>query len=110
MFAVYAQEPNPADPLAALAIGERPEPKAHDGWVGVQVSAASVNMHDIWTLRGVGIRADQFPMTLGMDAAGRLSDGTRVCVYPVINAHGWCGDETLDPRRTLLTELYQGTM
>ena len=33
MFAVYAAEPNPDDPLAALAVGERPEPEVPDGWV-----------------------------------------------------------------------------
>ena len=55
MFAVYAAEPNPNDPLDALRVGERPSPSAEDGWVVVNVRAASLNMHDLWTLRGVGI-------------------------------------------------------
>jgi NADPH:quinone reductase-like Zn-dependent oxidoreductase len=110
MFAVYAREPDAHDPLAALVVGERPEPPEPDGWVQVQVKAASLNMHDLWTLRGVGIKADDFPMILGMDAAGILADGRRVVVHPVINDPMWCGDETLDPHRSLLTEKHQGTL
>ncbi|MEI2775023.1 MAG: zinc-binding dehydrogenase [Tetrasphaera sp.] len=109
MFAVYADAPNPDDPLAALVAGERPELVAPEGWVSVRVKAASVNMHDLWTMRGVGIKAEDFPMILGMDAAGETEDGTRVVVHPVINEPAWQGDETLDPRRSLLTERHQGT-
>ncbi|MGQ0479942.1 MAG: zinc-binding dehydrogenase [Pseudonocardia sp.] len=109
MFAVYAAEPSPDDPLAALRTGERPEPIVPDGWVPVRVSAASLNMHDIWTLRGVGIKADQFPMILGCDGAGTLPDGTEVVLHSVIGDPAWTGDETLDPRRTLLTEKHQGS-
>jgi NADPH:quinone reductase-like Zn-dependent oxidoreductase len=109
MFAVYAAEPSPDDPLAALRVGERPAPAVPDGWVAVRVRAASLNMHDLWTLRGVGIKPEQFPMTLGCDGAGVLEDGTEVVIHSVIASPGWTGDETLDPRRTLLTELHQGT-
>jgi NADPH:quinone reductase-like Zn-dependent oxidoreductase len=109
MFAVFAEAPNREDPLASLAVGERPEPSVPDGWVAVTVSAASLNMHDIWTLRGVGIKADQFPMILGCDGAGTLADGTEVVLHSVIGDPNWTGDETLDPRRTLLTEKHQGT-
>ncbi|MEU0468409.1 zinc-binding dehydrogenase [Amycolatopsis sp. NPDC006131] len=109
MFAVYASEPNPENPLDALTVGERPEPEVPSGWVKVAVKAASLNMHDIWTLRGVGIKPDQFPMILGCDGAGVLEDGTEVVLHSVINAPGWQGDDTLDPKRTLLTEKHQGT-
>src|SRR5437879_1311823 len=109
MFAVYAAEPNREDPLASLATGERPEPEAPEGWVPVSVRAASVNMHDLWTLRGVGIKPEQFPMILGCDGAGVLPDGTEVVIHSVIGDPNWVGDETLDPKRTLLTEKYQGT-
>ncbi|WP_086843104.1 quinone oxidoreductase family protein [Amycolatopsis kentuckyensis] len=109
MFAVYAQEPNADSPLDSLVVGERPEPEVPDGWVRVQVKAASLNMHDLWTLRGVGIKPDQFPMILGCDGAGLLDDGTEVVIHSVINAPGWQGDDTLDPKRTLLTEKHQGT-
>jgi len=108
MFAVYAAEPNPDDPLDALRVGERPEPDVPDGWVAVSVRAASLNMHDLWTLRGVGIRAEQFPMILGCDGAGVLDDGTEVVLHGVIGDPSF-GDETLDPKRSLLTEKHQGT-
>jgi hypothetical protein len=109
MFAVYAFEPNPDEPLKSLTVGERPEPEVGDGWVAVDVAAGSLNMHDLWTLRGVGIKPDQFPMILGCDGAGRLADGSEVVLYPVIGDPGLAGDETLDPKRSLLTEKYQGT-
>ncbi|SHF43093.1 zinc-binding dehydrogenase [Streptoalloteichus hindustanus] len=109
MFAVYAAEPKPDDPLAALVVGERPEPSAPEGWVPVRVRAASLNMHDLWTLRGVGIKPERFPMTLGCDGAGTLPDGTEVVIHSVVGDPDWTGEETLDPKRTLLTELHQGT-
>jgi len=109
MFAVYAKEPNQDKPLDSLVVGERPEPVVPEGWVRVAVKAASLNMHDIWTLRGVGIKPDQFPMILGCDGAGVLDDGTEVVLHSVINAPGWQGDDTLDPKRSLLTERHQGT-
>jgi NADPH:quinone reductase-like Zn-dependent oxidoreductase len=109
MFAVYAAEPNPQAPLDSLVVGERPDPEIPDGHVAVNVEAASLNMHDLWTLRGVGIKKEQFPMILGCDGAGRLDDGTEVVIYPVIGDATIAGDETLDPRRSLLTERYQGT-
>ncbi|MEU3646977.1 zinc-binding dehydrogenase [Lentzea sp. NPDC034063] len=109
MFAVYAAEPSPENPLASLRVGERPEPEVPAGWVRVAVKAASLNMHDLWTLRGVGIKPEQFPMILGCDGAGVLDDGTEVVLHSVIGDPNWSGDETLDPKRTLLTEKHQGT-
>jgi NADPH:quinone reductase-like Zn-dependent oxidoreductase len=110
MFAVYASEPNMDSPLDSLVVGERPEPKVPEGWVRVKVEAASLNMHDIWTLRGVGIKAEKFPMILGCDGAGVLDDGTEVVLHSVVNAPGWQGDDTLDPKRSLLTEVHQGAL
>jgi NADPH:quinone reductase-like Zn-dependent oxidoreductase len=49
-------------------------------------------------------------MVLGCDGAGVLDDGTEVVVHAVVASPGWTGDETLDPRRTLLSELYDGTL
>ena len=113
MFAVYAAEPNPDKPLDALRVGERPAPETPDGWVAVTVRAASLNMHDLWTLRGVGIKPDQFPMILGCDGAGVLADGpdagAEVVLHGVLGDASVYGDETLDPKRTLLTEKHQGT-
>ena len=110
MFAVTAARIDPEDPLAGLELGERPEPKVPDGWTTVQVRAASLNHHELWTLRGVGISPDRLPIVLGCDAAGLDEDGNEVVVHSVIgdpDAGG--GDETLDPRRSLLSERYDGT-
>ena len=111
MRAVYAETVNPENPLAGLVVGERPEPIAPDGWTRVAVKAASLNHHDLWTLRGVGITEDRLPMILGCDAAGiDESTGDEVVVHAVINAEGWVGDETLDPGRSLLSERHQGSL
>jgi len=109
VLAAFATAPNPSDPLAALEVGDRPEPEAPDGWTTVTVRAASLNHHDLWTLRGVGIAKDRFPMILGCDAAGVDAEGRDVVVHSVIPSPDWSGDETLDPGRTLLSEVHQGT-
>src|SRR6202030_1887963 len=110
MFAVTAGRIDADDPLAGLDLGERPDPVPPDGWVTVTVKAAALNHHDVWTLRGVGISADRLPIILGCDAAGLDPDGNPVIVHSVIgdpDAGG--GDETLDPRRSLLSERHDGT-
>lgn len=109
MFAVYADSINPDSPLDGLVIGERPEPQVPEGWTTVTVRAASINHHDVWSLRGVGLRADSLPMILGCDAAGIDEDGNEVLVHAVISDPAWHGDETLDPKRSLLSERHQGT-
>ncbi len=109
MFAVYADTFNPDDPLSGLVVGERPDPEAPEGWATVTVKAASLNHHDLWSLRGVGLREEQLPMILGCDAAGVDEDGNEVLIHAVINDPSWHGDETEDPRRSLLSERHQGT-
>ena len=111
MRAVYAESFSTADPLSGLVVGQRPEPVAPPGWTRVAVKAVSLNHHDLWTLRGVGIKADQLPMLLGCDAAGiDESTGNEVVVHSVIASDGWSGDETLDPARSLLSERHQGSL
>jgi NADPH:quinone reductase-like Zn-dependent oxidoreductase len=111
MFAVSAVRLSPEDPLSALELGERPEPGADGalppGWTTVRVKAASLNHHDLWTLKGVGITEKQLPMILGCDAAGLDEDGNEVVVHSVIGqtGHGVGPDEP----RSILTERYQGT-
>jgi NADPH:quinone reductase-like Zn-dependent oxidoreductase len=110
MFAVYAEKfssdaANPEDLLSGLVIGERPDPVAPDGWAKVAVKAASLNHHDLWSLRGVGLRQDRLPMILGCDAAGLDEDGNEVVVHAIINDPLWTGEETLDPKRSILSEL-----
>ena len=56
MLAATATHIDPDKPLGGLEIGEHPEPQPRDGWVRVAVKAASINQHDLWTLRGVGIK------------------------------------------------------
>ena len=109
MLAVYASALNRDDPLSGLTVGERPEPEIPDGWTAITVRAASLNHHDLWSLRGVGLPEDRLPMILGCDAAGIDEDGNEVIAHSVINDPSWHGDETLDPRRSLLSERYQGT-
>lgn len=110
MFAVTAARLNADDPLAALELGEHAEPAPPAGWTTVTVKAASLNHHDVWTLRGVGISADRLPMILGCDAAGVDEDGHEVVVHGVVSDPGAAVlDETLDPARSLLSERYDGT-
>src|SRR4029077_7146306 len=109
MFAATAVRIDADDPLSGLELGEHPEPAAPNGWTTVTVKAAALNHHDVWTLRGVGISADRLPIVLGCDAAGTDADGNQVVVHAVIadpDAGG--GDETLDPRRSLLSERHDG--
>ncbi|MDQ1721442.1 MAG: hypothetical protein QOI26_1176 [Pseudonocardiales bacterium] len=111
MRAAYANALNPDAPLDGLVIGERPDPEPRPGWTTVQVKAASLNHHDLWTLRGVGIKQSQLPMTLGGDAAGiDTATGREVVVHSVISAEDWFGDETQDPGRSLLSEKHQGAL
>jgi len=74
------------------------------------VKAAALNHHDVWSLRGVGLPEDKLPMILGCDAAGLDEDGNEVVVHAVISDPSWLGDETLDPRRSLLSEVHPGTL
>src|SRR5215472_4313796 len=110
MFAATAARFRSDDPLSALELGEQAEPVPPDGWTTVTVTAASLNHHDVWTLRGVGISEDRLPMILGCDAAGVAADGSEVVVHGVVTDPGSVpSDETLDPSRSLLSERYPGT-
>jgi len=110
MLAAYAVSQSSSDPLSGLVIGERPDPIARPGWSVVRLRAAGLNRHDVWSLRGVGLPAERLPMILGCDGAGIDEDGNEVIVHAVLPSEGWTGDETLDPARTLLSELYDGTL
>ena len=109
MLAAYAARQSADDPLSALEVGERPSPEVPEGWARVRVRASSLNHHDIWSLRGVGLSEDRLPMVLGCDAAGVDDDGNEVVVHAVVATSEWSGDETEDPRRSLLSEVHQGT-
>ncbi|HEY5787402.1 MAG TPA: zinc-binding dehydrogenase [Microlunatus sp.] len=111
MLAAYAVAADAQNPLSALRVGAIDPPSVPVDWVEVRVRAAALNHHDVWSLRGVGLPADRLPMILGCDAAGVTADGREVVVHAVINdpAYGG-GDETYDPRRSLLSERYPGTL
>ena len=110
MLAAYAASQSASDPLSGLEIGERPDPQPRPGWSVVTLRAAGLNHHDVWSLKGVGLPADRLPMILGCDGAGVDEAGNEVIVHAVVASEGWQGDETLDPRRSLLSELHDGTL
>jgi NADPH:quinone reductase-like Zn-dependent oxidoreductase len=111
MLAAYAARLSADDPLSALEVGDLDTPATPDDWITVTVKAASINHHDLWSLRGVGLPADRLPMILGCDAAGVTDDGSEVVVHSVIaDADRGGGDETMDPKRSLLSERHPGTL
>lgn len=111
MLAAYATDADADQPLRALRVAEIEPTPVPEGWVEVRVAASALNHHDVWSLRGVGLPADRLPMVLGCDAAGTTADGRRVLVYPVVNDLSFAGtDNTNDPRRSLLSERYPGTI
>ena len=107
MFAVTAAAAMPDDPLAGLVLTDDHTLHVPDGWTTVQVKAASLNHHDLWTLKGVGISPDRLPIVLGCDAAGIDEDGNEVVVHGVVGSPE--GDETLASDFSILSEQYDGT-
>jgi NADPH:quinone reductase-like Zn-dependent oxidoreductase len=110
MLALSLVRPSATDPLSAVEVAERDAPAPPDGWTTVDLKAASLNHHDVWNMRGVGVQASWLPCVLGSDGAGVDADGNEVIVYPLIadpDAGG--GDETLDPRRRMLSDGIDGT-
>lgn len=110
MRAAVALGVDESDPLSMLELrGDWPDPIAPADHAIVRVGATSVNMHDLWSMRGVGVRADQFPMVLGCDIAGWDENGREVVVSgsfgdPDLGR----GDESLDPGRALVSERFPG--
>lgn len=92
------------DPPSSVKIMDVGEPVVREGWVGVTVRAASLNHHDLWTIRGVG-RRHELPLILGSDVAGVTDDGREVIVHSLLAdpARG-NGDELLDPERAMLAD------
>ena len=127
MQAVYAAKVGGDTPLANLAVGEMPDPAALAGEARVRVTAAALNHHDLWTLRGVSSRKLIPPVVLGCDAAGVVEAykgdppqgapavGSRVVVHAVMSC-GSCaacaaGDTLHCPHIGLLSEQpHPGTM
>src|SRR5665213_4046081 len=111
MLAASVTSFDAADPLAGLSVGEVRNPLPTGGWARVRVKAAALNQHDVWSLRGVGLSADELPRVLGCDAAGLDDDGNEVVVHGVIgDPDAGRGDETKDPNRSLLSERFDGAL
>ena len=110
MLAGYATAITPEDPLAGFAVGELEPPAPPADWVTVEVRAATLNHHDVWALKGFGLAEEQLPMILGCDAAGVDPDGNEVIVHALVGDPEWPGEETDDPRRTILSEVHPGTL
>ena len=108
MRAVVAKSGNNDNLFEGFVVGEHPDPVIPEGWVRVAVKAAALNHHDVWTLRGVATAPENLPIVLGSDASGVLDDGREVIVHAVIGDPSK-GDETLDPKRSLLSEVHDGT-
>lgn len=110
VLAVTATAFNADEPLGGLRIGDVGERPVPPGWARVRVRAAALNRHDVWSLRGVGLRADELPRILGCDAAGVDEEGNEVVVHAVVSdADAGHGDEVDDPSRSLLSERVDGT-
>lgn len=109
MLCVAAASLSATDPLSGLSITDRPVPEAPEGWTLLSLKAATLNHHDLWSLKGVGLSDKQLPRILGCDGAGLDPDGNEVIIYPVVTSPGWRGPEPLDPRRTLFSERIDGT-
>ena len=110
MLAAMITGVDAVDPLAGLQVADRPEPVAPEGWSRVRVHAASINHHDVWSLRGVTGRRDApLPRVLGSDAAGTDESGRRVVIHALVNDPDWTGDEVLDPGMSMLSDFHDGT-
>ncbi|RNL85471.1 zinc-binding dehydrogenase [Halostreptopolyspora alba] len=110
MLAITAARFDKDAPSAGVEVGDRPEPAPDEGWTTVSVRAAALNHHDIFSLRGVGLTQEQLPMVLGSDAAGVDEDGREVIVHAVIGDPSAGEDESYDPKRSLLSEVHNGTL
>ncbi|HEY8755572.1 MAG TPA: alcohol dehydrogenase catalytic domain-containing protein, partial [Candidatus Dormibacteraeota bacterium] len=128
MLAVRAARFGGDDPLGNLEVTEVADPVPAAGEALIRVGAASLNHHDLWTLRGIGSRPLTEPQVLGCDAAGTVlgygdadvpegapAIGAAVVVHSVMTC-GHCPaclsfDELHCPRVGLLSEPpYPGTL
>lgn len=104
MIAAVATGIAPDAPLTVLDVIDRPAPEPPEGWQRVHVHAATLNHHDLWSLRGVEVDPDALPLTLGTDAAGVTDDGREVLVHAVLGDPEPSEDETLGHDRHVLSE------
>jgi NADPH:quinone reductase-like Zn-dependent oxidoreductase len=110
VLAARAVAASTEDPLSALEVGQVEDPNVPEGWALVDVKATSLNHHDLWSLRGIGLPEERLPMILGCDAAGIDESGNEVIVHAVLGDPEFPGGEIIDPKRTLLSEFHPGTL
>ncbi len=111
MRAAVAVAQNADDPLSGLELKEVAAPEPRPGWTRIRIHSASLNPHDVWTLRGVGHPPENIPIILGCDGAGVTDDGREVVIHPVLgDPDRGGGDLTLDPGRALLSESIDGSL
>ena len=109
MFAVYAESFSTDDPLSGLVVGERPDPDVPDGLDdGHGQGRRAQPPRPVVAAGRRACSEDALPMVLGCDAAGLDEDGNEVVVHAVISDPSWTGDETLDPKRSLLSRAPPG--
>src|SRR5258708_31692736 len=109
MLAASAARTGPENPLAALGVGDLPPPEPPPGWALVRMAAASLNHHDLWTLRGISSRPVEPPQVIGCDVAGTVAAygpdrpdgapgaGTRVVAPSAIGCGAWPPPRHLHP-------------
>ncbi|HXW51617.1 MAG TPA: zinc-binding dehydrogenase [Candidatus Acidoferrales bacterium] len=120
MRALYATKLGGDQPLDNIAIGERPTPEPKAGEVRVKMHVATLNHHDLFTLRGVVGYPIEPPRILGCDGYGVVDAygpdrplgtpdvGAEVILYP-LRFCGHCagcasGDPMLCRSFTLLSD------
>lgn len=110
MKCLYAHHPSPDDPLDALRFGEQPEPLCpQEDWTVVTMRAAALNHHDLWTLRGAGASALNYPLILGCEGSATDETGADVVVSGLLNALQWSHDPVRDTGRSMLSDGVPGT-
>jgi NADPH:quinone reductase-like Zn-dependent oxidoreductase len=110
MKAVWANRGNLEDPVSSIRVAPRPQQNPPPGWVKVKMQAVGLNYHDVFSARGLGMHPPKFPLILGCEGAGVLEDETEVLLYPAMGDTDFKGDETLDPKRNVFSEITNGTL
>ncbi len=95
MEALYAKAMGGDAPIDNLEFGDRPSPEPGSGEVRVRMQDATLNHHDLWTLKGVVGYPITLPRILGCDGAGIIDaygaqrppdspdPGSEVVLYPL---------------------------
>ena len=109
MLAAYVAGLDGDGPLANLEVGQRPPPEPPPGWALLHMHAASLNHHDLFTLRGRSSRRVVPPQVLGCDVAGTVAgygpdrpdgapeEGTRVVAHSVVGCGACATCANSDP-------------